>query len=239
MKAAFRLIRALLHLAHGYWIIKRHFAKLSSNARATHVQQWSAQLIAILGVKLRVIGRPITAGMIVANHISWLDNVAIHAAHFCRFVAKSDIKSWPVLGYLTDQSGMLFIERTSRRDAHRVVETVALRLKEGECIAVFPEGTTGDGKALLPFHANMIESAIAANVCVQPVAIQYLDSQSGQQTFVPSFVGEDTLLQSVWRTMSAKSITVVIYFGTPQSAEDRDRRGWANDLRSSIHTMLS
>jgi 1-acyl-sn-glycerol-3-phosphate acyltransferase len=239
MKAAFRLARAVLHLLRGYWIIKTQFAKISQNERAAHVQQWSAQLVRILGLELRVIGTPIQSGLLVANHISWLDNVAVHAAHFCRFVAKSDIKSWPVIGYLTDQTGMLFVERTSRKDAHRVVQTIAQRLRKGDCVAVFPEGTTGEGRELLPFHANMIQSAIDADAQVQPIAIRFTDTTSGEQSFVACFVGADTLFQSVWRTLNAKSITVTLQFGTPQTTESRDRRAWANDLRTSIHTMLA
>ena len=239
MKAAFKLSRAILHLLRGYWIIKTQFTKINEKQRANHVQQWSAQLLSILGLQLRVIGEPIASGMIVANHISWLDNVAIHAAHFCRFIAKSDIKNWPVIGYLTDQTGMLFIERTSRRDAHRVVEVVAARLQAGDCVAVFPEGTTGEGRELLPFHANMIQSAIEANSKVQPVAIRYIDSASSEQSFAPSFIGDDTLLQSVWRTLRAKPMTAVLVFGESELAAGRDRRTWANDLRTSIHTMLS
>jgi 1-acyl-sn-glycerol-3-phosphate acyltransferase len=239
MRAAYRLARAVLHLLRGYWIIKTQFAKISQNERADHVRQWSAQLVAIFGLELRIIGIPIQSGLFVANHISWLDNVAIHAAHFCRFVAKSDIKSWPVIGYLTDQSGMLFVERTSRRDSHRVVQIVSEQLKRGDCVAVFPEGTTGEGRELLPFHANMIQSAIDANSKVQPVAIRYIDSACGEQSFAPCFVGDDTLFQSVWRTLNAKSITVTLQFGAAQTTESRDRRTWANDLRTSIHTMLS
>ena len=238
MKAAFKLVRAVLHLLRGYWIIKTQFANLSQKERESHVQQWSAQLIAVLGIKLRIIGTPIQSGLFVANHISWLDNVAIHAAHFCRFVAKSDIKSWPVIGYLTDQSGMLFVERTSRKDSHRVVQIVAERLRKGDCVAVFPEGTTGEGRELLPFHANMLQSAIDAGAQVQPIAIRFTDTASGEQSFAPCFVGNDTLFQSVWRTLNAKSITVTLQFGAAQATESRDRRTWANDLRTSIHTML-
>jgi 1-acyl-sn-glycerol-3-phosphate acyltransferase len=239
MSAAFKFLRAVLHLVRGYWIIKTRFAKASQAQQAEHVQQWSAQLLSIMGLQLRMVGTPIPSGMIAANHISWLDNVAVHSAHFCRFIAKSDIKAWPVIGYLTHQSGMLFIERASRRDAHRVVEAVAGRLQAGDCVAVFPEGTTGDGLQLLPFHANMIQSAIDADACVQPVAIRYVDSKSGKQSFAPSFVGDDTLLRSVWRTLKSDSMTAVITFGEPQNANGRDRRAWAQDLRGTIHTMLS
>jgi 1-acyl-sn-glycerol-3-phosphate acyltransferase len=203
------------------------------------VQRWSAQLLALLGVQLRVMGTPISSGLVVANHLSWLDILAIHSAHFCRFVAKSDIKGWPVIGYLTDQSGMLFVERTSRRDSHRVVQAVATRLTAGDCVAVFPEGTTGDGRELLPFHANMIQSAIDADSPVQTVAIRFIDSATGNASRAPLYEGDDTLLSSVWRVLGSSSVTVVIQFGQPELAAGRDRRAFATDLRTIIAQDLS
>ena len=239
MRAAFKLLSAILHLLHGYWIIKTQFSRISQEKREQHVRVWSSQLIAKLGLQLHVSGVPVKHGMIVANHISWLDILAIHAAHFCRFIAKSDIKAWPVIGYLTAGSGTLFVERSSRRDAHRVVDTVAKRLLEGDCVALFPEGTTGEGRELLPFHANMIQSAIDAGAVIQPVSIQFIDTIKGTQSFAPCYVGDESLLQSVWRTLNAKGIVVKLQFGEPQSANYRDRRAWAKDLHATIHTMLT
>ncbi len=239
MKAAFRLCKAVLHLLRGYWIIQTRFAKLSNEQKAKCVQQWSAELVNILGVQLCILGEPMSSGLLVANHVSWLDNVAMHAAHYCRFVAKNEIKTWPLIGHLTVQSGMIFVERASRKDAYRVVQTVTQKLLAGDLVAVFPEGTTGEGRELLPFHHNLIQSAIDADSFVQPVAIRYRDSVSGQQSFAPCFVGDDTLLQSVWRTLSAECITVSVQFGAPQRGELRNRRTWANDLRTSLHTMLA
>jgi 1-acyl-sn-glycerol-3-phosphate acyltransferase len=242
MHAAFKLLRAVLHLLCGYWIIRTQFSRIKQSQREAHVQRWSAQLMGILGVHLQLEGTPITSGLLVANHVSWLDNLAIHAVHFCRFVAKSDIKSWPVIGYLTEQSGMLFVERTSRKDAHRVVQMVAKRLVEGDCVAVFPEGTTGDGAALLPFHANMIQSAIDADSFVQAVAIKFVNSKTSLPSAAPLYVGEGTLLASVWRVLGAAGcggVTAVLRFGVPCKAAGRDRRTFAADLRSSIQHDLA
>jgi 1-acyl-sn-glycerol-3-phosphate acyltransferase len=237
MRAFFKLLRAVLHLLRGYWIIRTRFSRISQPDREAHVQRWSAQLIALLGVQLRVIGTPMSSGLLVANHLSWLDNLAIHAAHFCRFVAKSDIKGWPVIGYLTDQSGMLFVERTSRRDSHRVVQTVAKRLMVGDCVAVFPEGTTGNGRELLPFHANMIQSAIDADAPVQTVTIRFLDPE-GRVSRAPLYVGDDTLLSSVWRVLGSGGVTAVLQFGEIEKANGRDRRAFAADLRTTISQVL-
>jgi 1-acyl-sn-glycerol-3-phosphate acyltransferase len=239
MRSAFQLLRAMLHLLRGYWMIRTQFAHITQAQREAHVQQWSAQLVALLGVQVHVVGTPIAHGLLVANHLSWLDNLAIHTAHYCRFVAKLDIKKWPIIGYLTDQSGMLFVERSKRRDAHRVVQTVAQRLLAGDCVAVFPEGTTGNGVTLLPFHANMIQSAIDADSFVQTIAIRFIDRTTGQPSAAPLYVGNDTLLASVWRVLSAGGVIAELHFGLPEKATGRDRRVLAADLRTQIQANLS
>jgi 1-acyl-sn-glycerol-3-phosphate acyltransferase len=102
---------------------------------------------------------------------------------------------------------------------------------------VFPEGTTSDGRELLPFHANLIQSAIVADAPVQPMALQFMDARSGDMTLAPCYIGDDTLLGSVWRTLKAEPITAVVHFGEPQTADGRDRRQWAHDLREAVGAL--
>jgi len=172
--------------------------------------------------------------LLVANHISWLDITSLHAARFCRFVSKADVKAWPLIGALASGVGTLFIERESRRDAMRVVHHMADSLRAGDVLAVFPEGTTGEGVELLPFHANLLQAAIAAGSPVQPVALQFIDTHSGERSLAPCYVGDDTLVGSVWRTVRARGITVRIVFGELQTAQGRERRTWAAGLRETI-----
>ena len=143
--------------------------------------------------------------LMVANHISWLDISVIHAARHCRFVSKSDIRDWPLLGTLATGAGTLYIERSSRKDALRMVKDMADAMKEGDVVAVFPEGTTSDGLQLLPFHANLIQAAISANAPVLPTALRYVDARSGQTSQAVSFVGDESLVDSLWRTACARS----------------------------------
>ncbi len=177
--------------------------------------------------------------MLVANHISWLDIPALHALQFCRFVAKADLRHWPVIGMMASRAGTLFIERESRRDAMRVVHHMAESLRAGDVLAVFPEGTTSDGTGLLPFHANLFQSAISAGAPVQPVLIHYVDTQSGQQSFAPNFVGGEFFLVSVWRTLCTSGITVRITRGALEPARDRDRRAMAAHLREAVAALKS
>ncbi|TXI73529.1 MAG: 1-acyl-sn-glycerol-3-phosphate acyltransferase [Limnohabitans sp.] len=236
LRALWKILLGLWHLLVGFWTIHVRFPRLSVEQREMRVQAWALQLLALWGIHLKVMGQPVTSGpaLIVSNHISWLDILVIHAARYCRFVSKSDIRDWPLVGALATGSGTLYIERTSRKDALRMVHDMADAMKEGDVVAVFPEGTTSDGRELLPFHANLIQSAIAAEVPVQPLSLKFVDARSGEMTLAPCYIGDDTLVGSVWRTLKAPPITAVVCFGEPQAAEGRDRRQWASDLRAAV-----
>lgn len=235
LRAGWRLTRVILHLLTGAWRIKFIFPRLSEAGRDAQVQAWAQTMLARLAIKLIVDGVPPKAGpvLLAANHISWLDIVVIHAARHCRFISKSDVKHWPLVGTLATGAGTLYIERESRRDAMRVVHHMAERLQAGEVLAVFPEGTTGDGTQVLPFHANLLQAAIAAGAPVQPVALLFKDAQ-GRQSFAPCYIGDDTLLGSLWRTLCSDGIQAVVRFGEAQAAAGRDRRALAAALRCEI-----
>jgi 1-acyl-sn-glycerol-3-phosphate acyltransferase len=175
--------------------------------------------------------------LLVANHMSWLDILVMHAARHCRFVAKSDVKHWPLIGTLATGGGTLYIEREKRRDAMRVVHHMRESLAGSEIIAVFPEGTTSDGRALLPFHANLIQAAISADAPVQPVALRFVDQATGDASASPLWLGDDTLVHSLWRTISGRPFAAHVRFGTPQRAEGRDRRAWAADLHDAVAAL--
>lgn len=236
MRAIWKLLRGLWHVLLGLWWIHAHFPRLSPDQRAMRVQAWSLQFLALWGIHVKVLGQPVVAGpaLIVANHISWLDISVIHAARHCRFVSKSDIRDWPLVGMLAAGAGTLFIERSSRKDALRMVKDMSEAMKEGDVVAVFPEGTTSDGRDLLPFHANLIQSAIQADAPVQPMSLKFVDAHTGEPSFAPCYIGDDTLIGSMWRTLTAPPILAVVHFGAPQRAQGRERRQWAKDLRQDI-----
>ena len=239
LRACFKFAHAALHLVVGWVTIWLKFPGLTPAQRQMRVQIWSAKLLQCMGVQLLVRGnaavpRPL---LLVSNHISWLDITALHAARYCRFVSKADVKHWPVIGPLAAGVGTLFIERESRRDAMRVVHHMADSLRAGDVLGVFPEGTTSDGTHLLAFHGNLFQAAISANAPVQPVSIAYIDLASGQATLAASFVNDDTLFTSVWRTLCTQQLGVVITFGEPQLPQGRDRRVWATQMREEIAKM--
>jgi 1-acyl-sn-glycerol-3-phosphate acyltransferase len=239
LRAAWRLGRAVLHALAGLGIILFVFPRRSELQRNAHVQAWALKMLALLGIKLELHGRPPATGpvLLVANHISWLDILVMHAARHCRFVAKAEVRHWPLIGRLATGGGTLYIERESRRDAMRVVHHMAESLKRGEIVAVFPEGTTSDGIALLPFHANLIQAAISADVPAQPVALSFIETATRKTSLAPCYIGDESLARSFWRTLRGPQITAVVRYGRPQKADGKSRREWAAELRSAVDAL--
>lgn len=238
LRAAWRLWRVVIHLGRGLWIIHRVFPRLSMLEQEARVQAWAITMLDRLALQLVVRGTPSNGPVLLAaNHISWADIVVMHAARHCRFISKDDVKHWPIVGTLATAAGTLYISRASPRDAMRVVHHMVECLQAGDVLAVFPEGTTGDGSTLLPFHGNLLQAAISAHAPVQPVALSFSDASTGQRSFAPCYIGNDTLVQSLWRTLCADRLQVIVEFGETQLAAGRDRRQWALDLHASIKSL--
>jgi 1-acyl-sn-glycerol-3-phosphate acyltransferase len=238
--AAWRLARVLVHLLHGMAMMALRFPSLDAAGRHARIQWWSAKVLRVFGVGLTVSGAARSgATLLVANHVSWLDVAVIHAvAPQARFVSKADVRRWPFVGWLVAGAGTLFIERESKRDALRVVHRMAEALRAGDTVAVFPEGTTGAGPTLLPFHANLLQAAIATNTPVQPVVLRF--HQPGQAfSPVTEFVGETTLLQSLWRIACAQALQVEVQILDAGATAHADRRALAARLRQCIGAALS
>ena len=236
VRAAARLAGALAHAVRGWCTITFVFPGLSAAEREARVTDWARGMLDVLGIGLQVRGEPAPHGpaLLVANHISWLDILVLHSARYCRFVSKSEVRHWPLIGAMATGAGTLYIERASRRDALRVVHHMAQGLRDGGVLAVFPEGTTSDGVDLLPFHGNLVQPAISVDAPVQPVALSFIDAATQRTSLTPCYIGDDTLLASLWRTLSGPPVTAVVQFGEPQRAEGRDRRSWAADLRRAV-----
>ena len=236
LRAGWRSLRVVGHVLAGAWTIRRVFPRLTPLQKEERIQAWAVELLARLAIKLIVNGQPQQTGpvLLAANHISWLDIMVMHAARHCRFVSKAELQHWPLVGTLATGAGTLFIERESRRDAMRVVHHMVQCLEQGDVLAVFPEGTTGDGTQVQPFHANLLQAAISAQAPVQPVALHFAEGGSGVVSFAPCYIGDDTLVQSIWRTLNAHDVVAVVNFGVPQLSEGRSRRVWAEDLRATV-----
>jgi 1-acyl-sn-glycerol-3-phosphate acyltransferase len=233
------MARVIVHLLHAVLLVVAGLNHRAAQVRARRVQWWSAKMLRLLGIRLVQQGTPHPgAKLLVANHVSWLDIAAINAAVPARFVSKAEVRHWPLFGWLANATGTLYIERERPRDALRVVHQMAAALQDGDTLAVFPEGTTSDGHALLPFHANLLQAAIATSTPVQAVALRFSDAEHAISPAV-EFVGETTLGQSLWWVACAQGLTVRVCFLTAASVAHADRRRLAERLRAEIEAELA
>lgn len=239
LRAAWRLWWVVLHGLHGLAVVLLRFPSLDEAGRHARVQWWSVKTLRLLGLRLDLQGRfrP-GAKLIVANHVSWIDIMAIHSVcPEARFVSKADVQRWPLMGRLISAGGTLYIERERRRDAMRVVHEMAAALKAGQTVAVFPEGTVSDGHEMLPFHANLLQAAIATETPIQPVAIRYADA-TDRISRAADFSGTITIAQSLWMLACGEGVVARVVVLTAEGTAHADRRALAESLRTQIGATL-
>ena len=227
------LLRLGIELARGLWRM-RAFPRLSARQRQAAIRAWSRRMLGATRTRLQVLGQPHEgACLMAANHVSWLDIMALNAAHPTRFVSKAEVRHWPVLGKLVAGAGTLFIERERARDAMRVMHDMAQCLRNGEHVSVFPEGTTSDGTHVLPLHANLFQAALSADTPVQPVLLRYVDDATGAPSRAPVYVGEDTVMDTLRLIAAAAPLRVVVHYLPALRGQDR------RQLAAAVHEALS
>lgn len=240
VRALWRLSRTVLHGLHGVLVVLWLFPRLNAAGRRRRVAWWSAKTLRLLGLQLQVQGdfRP-GAKLLVANHVSWIDIMAIHAVcPEARFVSKADVQHWPLVNRLVAGGETLYIERARARDAVRVVHQMAEALRAGDTVAVFPEGTTGDGHALLPFHANLLQAAIATGTPVQPLVLRFSDARHLVSP-AARFDGEITIRQSLWRLACGEGVVARLWVLGAHATAHADRRALAERLRGLVAAKLA
>lgn len=199
-----RIVRLCCQLLWGLLLSVTSFARGDALCRHAIIRSWSRELLHRAGVEVRAIGFPADADRpvtLVANHVSWADIFALNTQHACHFIAKSELRSWPLAGRLLTNVGTIFINRSERKDTHRLKRVVHDLLAAGETVAVFPEGTTSDGHDVLKFHASLLAPIVAAEGEVWVVAIRYLRRSARghgeERTDAAVYIGDMTLLQSL------------------------------------------
>lgn len=239
MRLAWRLVRLVLHLLQGLATCALVFPWAGAGLRERLIRRWSARLLGICRVRVEQqdAAAPLPHALIVSNHVSWLDMFVINSVHPCRFVAKAEIRAWPVLGWLVAQAGTVFIARGNRRDLRHIFKGLVDALGQRQRVAFFPEGTTASQGSLLPFHANLFEAAIDARAAVQPYALAYLASSGGWHPAV-EYVGDTTFVDSILRILGGTPMTARLHCLAPIAAEGAHRRELARAAQGAISEAL-
>ena len=229
------------HFAEAAAVASVGYPRMSPARRRLALQRWSAKLLRHLAARLTIHGVPPHEGdrpfMLVSNHVSWLDIFAINAAVPTRFVAKSEIRSWPLVGWLCVRADTLFIERGRRRDLARVDEVIADALRSGAGIGAFLEGTTTDGSVVLPFHSSLLRPALDAKVRIVPVAIQYR-RENGSICTEAAYDGDKSAWDTLRLMLTQHEIHAHVHFLPAVDAEGLHRKQLALQMREVIVRTL-
>jgi 1-acyl-sn-glycerol-3-phosphate acyltransferase len=237
----FRMAKLVLHLVRGLLITSLLFPWLSKAQRDARKRRWSGKLLSILSVTVRERNAPHRLPercVLVLNHISWLDIFVINARSPATFIAKSEIRDWPMVGWLCTLVGTLYIERGKPSAARKATAAIVAELERGVLIAVFPEGTTTFGRSLEPFHPALFQPALDAEATLQPIALRYLD-RSGAHCDAAGYVGETSFMESVWTIVSTRHMVAELHFLGLAAVRGQTRRSLSEKTEAAIAAALS
>jgi 1-acyl-sn-glycerol-3-phosphate acyltransferase len=234
--------RVVVHLTRGAATMALVFPFIGDARKRRITKRWSGGVLEIFGLTLEVEGEPhLRTGrepvMMVGNHISWIDIYAYLSVGDFRFVAKSEVKAWPLIGWFARNIGTIFVERDRPRDAVRVGRELRDALEAGHAICLFPEGTTTDGSVVLPFSSVLISAAVDRGVPVQPVSIAYRRPDGGACTRT-AFTGDATLVASIWELAGGGRSVVRLSFLDPIPTAGIDRRALARCAEDAVRASL-
>ena len=236
-----RTVRLLWHVFRGVTTTAIVLPWSGRDLRNRLIQNWAAGLMRLLQVTVQVEGSLPEARhlpvMLTANHVSWVDIFAIQTVHPVRFVSKSEVRRWPVFGWLAARTGTLFLVRASRRQTAAIGQEMEAALESGDSLGLFPESTTSDGTSVLPFRTSLLQAAINREAAILPVALCYrLDS--GQHNPHIPFVGDMSFAGSLVRVLAAPPSRVEIRIGVPVLPAGRHRRELALHLEQVTQSLL-
>ncbi|PKO47911.1 MAG: 1-acyl-sn-glycerol-3-phosphate acyltransferase [Betaproteobacteria bacterium HGW-Betaproteobacteria-22] len=218
-----RILRIVLHTFIGLLIASLIFPVTSQGIRTHLISWWCRRLLSAFNMQVLHLGHtPRQAPaktMVIANHISWSDIHALNSLMPLKFIAKSEIKNWPIFGYLVSKANTIFIDRNKRQATKHIINTAKNSLEDGDNLCLFPEGTTTDGTEIRPFKTSLIEAAILAKATIQPVAIRYPGADGEVNTDV-AYAGETTLIESMQKILKMQRPIIELHFLTPVTPDD-------------------
>ena len=218
-----------------FWLLHLR-GPLTLERRARWVQQTARGILASLGIEYRVEGQPPTRGLVVCNHLSYIDILVLSAAMPCFFVAKIEIGGWPFFGKAARSGGTIFVDRSSLASAQSVAEQMTERLMLPIPIPVllFPEGTSTDGSEVIRFHSRLIDPATSLRVPITTVAIRYA-IEDGTEERELCWYGDETFVNHLWKVLGVAGFEADLRFG--ESRVYTDRRRAADETRAEITAM--
>ncbi len=216
-------------------------ATLDKGGAMSHaaLRWWAGGLLRVFGMRVRGVGTPLAGGtMFVANHVSWIDIMALHSQHMMGFIAKAEIRRWPVIGWITSHGETIYLHRGNANSLGDVMTEMSDRLRAGRAVAAFPEGGTRDGSALGAFHARIFAAAVDADAPVQPVALCYGVHCEAQG--IVAFAPRESFAANFIRLLGEPARPVLVCFEEPiLHTEHEGRRGIATLARARVEQAMA
>jgi 1-acyl-sn-glycerol-3-phosphate acyltransferase len=231
-----RLLLVGLHLLYGALQVAVLFRLVGAAGRQRLTRAWSRQLLILLGIRVEADAKDLArigAGLLVGNHISFIDIFVINALLPSAFVAKSEVASWPLIGWLSRHVGTVFIERGNRKAAHRTQQQMLHMLGAGQRLAIFPEGTSTAGDTVMPFHAALFQSAIDAAVPVHAIALGYR-GPDGLRSAAPAYIGDISLMECLLSILHSGPLVAQVTLAASFDAPLPDRRHLAHRAHQAV-----
>jgi 1-acyl-sn-glycerol-3-phosphate acyltransferase len=207
----------------------------ASDVHARWLHEICRRVLRAFGVHSMVSGPIPARGLLVANHLSYLDIVLLGALTPCVFVAKDEVKGWPVFGWFARRAGTIFVNRNHRRDAARANELIRSALRDGALVVLFPEGTSSDGTSVLPFKSSLLEAAIGERVPISVAALRYELSDGNAGTEI-CYWGGHTLLPHLLNLSSKRQVKAAVMFQEVPNTW-RDRKKLAGQLHAEVSAL--
>lgn len=204
-------------------------------ARAAWLTRWSSRTLRSFNVRTHYYGTPPTSGLVVSNHLSYLDIVVLASRLPIVFLSKMEVRHWPVIGKCVQCAGTLFINRQRRADVKRVAEEFEPVIQSGVLLTMFPEGTSSDGHQILPFHSSLLAPAENQNWTVTPLWIGYqVDDGSVEQDV--AYWGDMTFGPHFLKLISRREIHAFVAFGEPLPKQ-LDRKELARQAQAQVEAL--
>ncbi|MDP1611223.1 MAG: lysophospholipid acyltransferase family protein [Sulfuritalea sp.] len=236
-----RLLLIGLHLLSGALQVALLFPFGGGHWRQRLKRAWSRQLLLLLGIRVEAAGDGldrIEAGLLVCNHISFIDIFVLNTLLPSAFVAKSDVLRWPLIGWLCRRNDTVFIERGSRKAAHDTHRSMLAAFGAGQRLVVFPEGTTTVGERLLPFHAALFQSAIDAAVPVHALALGY-HGADGLRSRAPAYIDDISLVSCMASVLRTPGLVARVGLAGSFAPPLAERRQLAQCAQQAVATALA
>lgn len=237
---AFKLLLLAREFIRAGILLRWQFPTLQREQKVQTIKRWASKMLQILEIEVHCNQLPDSdfAGLVVSNHLSWLDILVIQSLMPGVFVAKAEVGRWPLIGAMARSCATIFVDRATARSAHAMVDSTVAAFEQRYTVVAFPEGTSTDGSDLARFHANVFEGAIRAQAQVQPVSLRYVDANTGLPAESAHFTGETTLLASLRKVLASSSIKTQVHLSQRIVAVGHTRKSLCHQAHRVIRAQL-